>query len=606
MDEEEASAKAAAKEQSKTAPTFVESFSTCLDAVKYESTLSSFNGTVLDLTFDGAQIVEVPATLVEAAPNLQEIKLTEDNNSTMCRSDLSLLKAGDLTAFLEMLKAKRAERKAQYAALDEAKRYELCDAMRQSCVTEHGVFDEEEKEQKFRFDSVRGILSGDTTTLTLKGASVYQQLTTLPDAVCQLKTLRVLNVSENEIEVLPASIGELVNLEMLYATNNLLSELPDALLTLKQLSFLDLSFNSSLETLPDGLDELPNLLDCILMGCECEDDWEPKFLKMKEGREERTGVTGSCTRKGKAAGSGSKAAGKQPVANLKPVFVAGQGWRLRKDAATLEVDATCTVLDLHDQVKEFKQVPEGAQQKWAHDDMSKKLVSAIAETAKAGGLVGVEKLILNGGNNRGPWLEDFCPGADDALPQLLEALKDGACPALQHLSLHSARLGDDGAVALADVISTGACGSLRHIGIIANNIGDEGARALIGALDASASVEKMEFDGNDFEMDTSDDNDADDEMRRAVEESAKRKREGGGPTKAGASAKRPKVKAPVTQEPKVLMADGRPWMAGFHRHWSKNAYKGPYKMIGDSRYTLDDKWINPSSGQAQSDCSNDY
>ena len=101
----------------------MEVFPTCLDAPikhrdQYTSTLSSSKDTVLDLTFDGAQIFEVPATLVEAAPNLQEIKLTEDNNSTMCRSDLSLLKAGDLTAFLEMLKAKRAERKAQYAALE--------------------------------------------------------------------------------------------------------------------------------------------------------------------------------------------------------------------------------------------------------------------------------------------------------------------------------------------------------------------------------------------------------------------------------------------------------------------------------------------------------
>ena len=223
---------------------------------------------MLDLTFDGAQILEVPATLVEAAPNLQEIKLTEDNNSTMCRSDLSLLKAGDLTAFLEMLKAKRAERQAQYAALDEDKRYELCDVMRQSCVTEDcsGEEEEEQTEQKFRVDSVRGILSGNTTTLTLKGASAFLQLTTLPDAVCQLKTLRVLNVSDNELEVLPASIGELVHLEMLYAVNNDLAELPDAVLTLKQLSFLDLSFNTNLETLPDGLDELPNLLDCLLMG----------------------------------------------------------------------------------------------------------------------------------------------------------------------------------------------------------------------------------------------------------------------------------------------------------------------------------------------------
>ena len=39
-------------------------------------------------------------------------------------------------------------------------------------------------------------------------------------------------------------------------------------------------------------------------------------------------------------------------------------------------------------------------------------------------------------------------------------------------------------------------------------------------------------------------------------------------------------------------------LPGFGKRWSKWAYKGPTKMIGGARYTLDGKYIDPSTGRA--------
>jgi Leucine-rich repeat (LRR) protein len=73
---------------------------------------------------------------------------------------------------------------------------------------------------------------------------------TLPD-LCDLpasigslgKTLRKLNLSENNLSYLPEGLGGLTVLHTLRASNNLLLELPDALMAVTSLTQLDLSYN---------------------------------------------------------------------------------------------------------------------------------------------------------------------------------------------------------------------------------------------------------------------------------------------------------------------------------------------------------------------------
>ncbi|XP_008823250.1 E3 ubiquitin-protein ligase LRSAM1 [Nannospalax galili] len=78
------------------------------------------------------------------------------------------------------------------------------------------------------------------------------QLTVLPDDIGQLTALQVLNVERNQLTYLPRSIGNLLQLQTLNVKDNKLKELPDTLGELRSLRTLDISENE-IQRLPQIL-----------------------------------------------------------------------------------------------------------------------------------------------------------------------------------------------------------------------------------------------------------------------------------------------------------------------------------------------------------------
>ncbi|XP_030317265.1 E3 ubiquitin-protein ligase LRSAM1 isoform X1 [Calypte anna] len=88
---------------------------------------------------------------------------------------------------------------------------------------------------------------------TLKVLDLHDnQLVSLPPDIGQLTSLQVLNLERNLLTSLPQSIGDLAQLQMLNVKGNKLKELPDSVSGWQRLSTLDVSENS--------LQELPRVL----------------------------------------------------------------------------------------------------------------------------------------------------------------------------------------------------------------------------------------------------------------------------------------------------------------------------------------------------------
>jgi len=83
----------------------------------------------------------------------------------------------------------------------------------------------------------------------------HNLLSTFPTNVCRLpamqRSLRVLDVSDNQIKHLPVQLCELANLVTFKAANNLLEQIPPTIGRLQQLKVLTLSGNK-LTVLPAG------------------------------------------------------------------------------------------------------------------------------------------------------------------------------------------------------------------------------------------------------------------------------------------------------------------------------------------------------------------
>jgi leucine-rich repeat protein SHOC2 len=94
------------------------------------------------------------------------------------------------------------------------------------------------------------------TYLNLSG----NQLTILPDAIGNLSSLSGLELSENKLTELPSTIGNLNCLSCLNLCNNQLTKLPKDVCNLLHLSRLDLS-NNKLSELPDNMSELIKLTE---------------------------------------------------------------------------------------------------------------------------------------------------------------------------------------------------------------------------------------------------------------------------------------------------------------------------------------------------------
>jgi small GTP-binding protein len=97
------------------------------------------------------------------------------------------------------------------------------------------------------------------TTLDLS----YNKLETLPSEIVELKNLTTLYLSGNQLTSLPAEIGKLKNLTALYLSNNQLTSLPAEIGKLKNLTVLNISVNK-LTTLPVEIAELKNLTKLYL------------------------------------------------------------------------------------------------------------------------------------------------------------------------------------------------------------------------------------------------------------------------------------------------------------------------------------------------------
>uniref|UniRef100_A0AAR2JY91 Leucine-rich repeat-containing protein 40 n=1 Tax=Pygocentrus nattereri TaxID=42514 RepID=A0AAR2JY91_PYGNA len=91
----------------------------------------------------------------------------------------------------------------------------------------------------------------------------HNQLTELPLELWKLTNLRCLHLQQNLLEQLPEDLGQLCHLDDLDLSNNKLIAIPDSLSNLNNLVKLNLSFNS-LKSLPAAISEMKNLrlLDC--------------------------------------------------------------------------------------------------------------------------------------------------------------------------------------------------------------------------------------------------------------------------------------------------------------------------------------------------------
>ncbi|XP_029139413.1 leucine-rich repeat and calponin homology domain-containing protein 4 [Protobothrops mucrosquamatus] len=96
--------------------------------------------------------------------------------------------------------------------------------------------------------------------MSLEGLSLYHNcLRSLPPAIANLQALTYLNVSRNQISVLPACLCHLP-LKVLIASNNKLAALPEDIGSLSSLRQLDVSSNE-LRSLPGSMGSLESLRD---------------------------------------------------------------------------------------------------------------------------------------------------------------------------------------------------------------------------------------------------------------------------------------------------------------------------------------------------------
>jgi len=125
------------------------------------------------------------------------------------------------------------------------------------------------------------------TELTLSTYKTQIPLSSFPDSLCQLKTLKILNVNYNNFSTIPKCIsnlnklqfldlygnnitnlpkefGKLTNLVELYLMHNKLTSFPSSIGKLSSLRTLDLSFNEINDILPKSLNNLKELKEIYL------------------------------------------------------------------------------------------------------------------------------------------------------------------------------------------------------------------------------------------------------------------------------------------------------------------------------------------------------
>ncbi|MFX1260061.1 MAG: leucine-rich repeat domain-containing protein, partial [Promethearchaeota archaeon] len=98
------------------------------------------------------------------------------------------------------------------------------------------------------------------------GVGLYNQgLSTLPESIGNLSSLKILELWSNKLSTLPESIGNLSSLKDLRLGGNKLSTLPESITKLTSLQKLNLQSNQ-LTTLPESIGNLSSLKDLWLGG----------------------------------------------------------------------------------------------------------------------------------------------------------------------------------------------------------------------------------------------------------------------------------------------------------------------------------------------------
>ncbi|XP_037946399.1 protein lap1 [Teleopsis dalmanni] len=92
---------------------------------------------------------------------------------------------------------------------------------------------------------------------------ISARLNSLPPQLFYCKSLRILNVSNNNLETIPTAIGSLRQLQNLDLSRNLICNVPDNIKSCKNLTYLDLSCNN-LQRLPDAVTSLITLQELLL------------------------------------------------------------------------------------------------------------------------------------------------------------------------------------------------------------------------------------------------------------------------------------------------------------------------------------------------------
>lgn len=93
----------------------------------------------------------------------------------------------------------------------------------------------------------------------------YDQLTALPESICQLTQLQILDLSDNQLTAVPESISQLTQLQILNLSGNQLTGVPESISQLTQLQYLNLSGNQLIK-LPESLRKLGLLKALFLHG----------------------------------------------------------------------------------------------------------------------------------------------------------------------------------------------------------------------------------------------------------------------------------------------------------------------------------------------------
>lgn len=96
--------------------------------------------------------------------------------------------------------------------------------------------------------------------IKLSGAEISERITAngLDSSVFALQSLNLLNISETVLEILPAELLDLCNLQTLLLYDNQIKSVPDNIGQLDKLKVLDLSRNK-IEELPESIKNLQNL-----------------------------------------------------------------------------------------------------------------------------------------------------------------------------------------------------------------------------------------------------------------------------------------------------------------------------------------------------------